>query len=194
MEPSGYGHGRLLDTLFGLAIAWGSIKASVELFERTDVRDPVDICIWCVLKEHIKNVEDLSPSINPLQVACWKGNEDIFESPLAADAGACVMVWGSDSPLVRVAFGKLLFYIALNGSKEMLDLLIGHGFDVEAATEVTVPEVQELLLDEGSCDIMEDKTGFDGDTLLKNILIACEGHYITLENVAQWSDNKEVLD
>lgn len=76
----------------------------------------------------------------------------------------------------------------------MLDLLIGHGFDVEAATEVTVPEVQELLLDEGSCDIMEDKTGFDGDTLLKNILIACEGHYITLENVAQWSDNKEVLD
>lgn len=38
----------------------------------------------------------------------------------------------------------------------MLDLLIGHGFNVEAATEVTVPEVQELLLDEGSCDIMED--------------------------------------
>ncbi len=92
------------------------------------------------------------------------------------------------------AFGKLLFYIALNGSKEMLDLLIGHSFDVEAATEVTVPEVQELLLDEGSCDIMEDKTGFNGDTLLKNIPIACEGHYITLENVAQWSDNKEVLD
>jgi hypothetical protein len=26
------------------------------------------------------------------------------------------------------AFGKLLFDIALNGSKEMLDLLIGHGF------------------------------------------------------------------
>ncbi len=96
--------------------------------------------------------------------------------------------------MVRVAFGKLLFYIALNGSKEMLDLLIGHGFDVEAATEVAVPEVQELLLDEGSCDIMEDKTGFNGDTLLKNILIACEGPYITLENVAQWSDNKEVLD
>jgi hypothetical protein len=46
----------------------------------------------------------------------------------------------------------------------------------------------------GSCDIMEDKTGFNGDTLLKNIPIACEGHYITLENVAQWSDNKEVLD
>jgi len=148
-EASGYGHCRLLDTLFGLAIAWGSLKASVELFERTDFRDPVDICIWCVLKEHIKNVEDLSPSINPLQVACWKGNEDFFESPLAADASACVMVWGLDSPLVRVAFGKLLFYIALNGSKEMLDLLIGHGFDVEAATEVAVPEVQELLLDEG---------------------------------------------
>jgi len=37
-------------------------------------------------------VEDLSPSINPLQVACWKGNEDFFESPLAADASACVMV------------------------------------------------------------------------------------------------------
>ncbi|CAM6014155.1 unnamed protein product [Sphagnum balticum] len=65
--------------------------------------------------------------------------------------------------------------LALNGSKEMLDLLIGHGFDVEAATEVAVPEVQELLLDEGSCDIMEDNTGFNGDTLLKNILIACEG-------------------
>jgi hypothetical protein len=76
----------------------------------------------------------------------------------------------------------------------MLDLLIGHDFDVEAATEVAVPEVQELLLDEGSCDIMEDNTGFNGDTLLKNILIACEGHYITLENVAQWIDNKEVLD
>jgi hypothetical protein len=40
---------------------------------------------------------------------------------------------------------------------------------------------------------MEDKTRFNGDTLLKNILIACEGHYITLENVAKWSD-KEVLN
>ncbi len=38
-------------------------------------------------------------------------------------------------------FGKLLLYIALNGSKKMLDLFIGHGFDVEVTTEVAVLEV-----------------------------------------------------
>jgi len=57
-----------------------------------------------------------------------------------------------------------------------------------------VDEVQQLLLDEDSHENALEKTLFNGDTLLKNILIASDGHYMTLENVAQWSDNKELLD
>jgi len=76
----------------------------------------------------------------------------------------------------------------------MLDLVIGHGFNIEAAMKLKVDEVQQLLLDEDSHENALDKTLFNGDTLLKIILIASDGHYITLENVAQWSDNKELFD
>ncbi|CAK9222425.1 unnamed protein product [Sphagnum troendelagicum] len=78
--------------------------------------------------------------------------------------------------------------------KKMLDLVIGHGFNIEAAMKLKVHEVQQLLLDEDSHDDALDKTLFNGGTLLKNILIASDGHYMTLENVAQWSDNKELFD
>jgi hypothetical protein len=76
----------------------------------------------------------------------------------------------------------------------MLDLVIGHGLNIEAAMKLKVDEVQQLLLDEDSHENALEKTLFNGDTLLKNILIASDGHYMTLENVAQWSDNKELLD
>ncbi len=105
--------------------------------------------------------------------------------------GVYVPVSGVQS--LKHAFTKLLFYIASSGSKEILDLVIGQGFNIEAAMELKVDEVQQLLLDEDSHENAQDKILFNGDTLLKNILIASDGHYMTLENVVQWSDNKELL-
>ncbi|CAK9221316.1 unnamed protein product [Sphagnum troendelagicum] len=108
---------------------------------------------------------------------------------------AAVVLYERSWRLVDPAFhsGNPGFVHTRSGSKEILDLVIGQGFNIEAAMELKMDEVQQLLLDEDSHKNAQDKTLFKGDTLLKNILIASDGHCITLENVVQWSDNKELL-
>jgi hypothetical protein len=69
-----------------------------------------------------------------LQAACRRGNEDILEAILYL----LVKVTGVNLPVSGVqslkhTFTKLPFYIARSGGKEMLDLVIGHGFNIEAA-------------------------------------------------------------
>ncbi len=192
----------MLGTLFAFAIIGGYLKAAVVLCERSwrlvnpvfHSGNPGFVHTRC-LKDHIKNVADLTPSISPLQAACQRGNEDVLEAILyllVKVIGVNVPVSGVQS--LKHTFTKLLFYIARSGSKEMLDLVIGHGFNIEAAMKLKVDEVQQLLLDEDSHENAQDKTLFNGDTLIKNILIASDGHYMTLENNAQWSDNKELFD
>jgi ankyrin repeat protein len=204
VNPSihGYGCGRLLGPLFAFAIIGGHLKAAVALYERRwGLANPVfhsgnpGFVHTRRLKEHIKNVAHLTPSISPLQAACRRGNEDILEAILYL----LVKVTGVNLPVsvvqsLKHTFTKLLFYIARSGGKEMLDLVIGHGFNIEAAMELKVDEVKQLLDDEDSHENALDKILFNGDTLLENILIASDGHYMTLENVAQWSDNKEFFD
>jgi hypothetical protein len=69
----GYVRGRLLGTLFAFAIKGGYLKAAVVLYERSwrlvnpvfHSGNPGFVHTRC-LKEHIKNVADLTPSISPL--------------------------------------------------------------------------------------------------------------------------------
>jgi hypothetical protein len=85
----GYGRGRLLGTLFAFAIIGGNLKAAVALYERRwrlvnpvfHSGNPGFVHTRC-LKEHIKNVTDLTPTISPLQAACQRGNEDVLEAIL----------------------------------------------------------------------------------------------------------------
>ncbi len=46
---------------------------------------------------------------------------------------------------LKHAFTKILFYIARSGSKKMLDLVIGHGFNIEAAMKLKVDESSAAL-------------------------------------------------
>jgi len=146
--------------------------------------DPGRKHIRC-LKEHIKNVAHLSPSITPLRAACQKGSEGTLKSFLHL----LVHV----TQVTRDILLLLLSYIAIHGSKEMLDLLVQkYGFDVKV--ELRTDYVQELLLDEASCSNVQDKTWLHRDTLLKENLVAYGGNYMSLENIAWWSNNKEISD
>jgi hypothetical protein len=181
-----------LDSLFPLAINEGCLQAFLELSDRRwrlcdpqlNFADPDGIHIRC-LKEHIKNVAHLSPSITPLRAACQKGSEGTLKSFLHL----LVHVTQVTTDILLL----LLSYIAIHGSKEMLDLLVQkYGFDVKV--ELNTYFVQELLLDEASCGNVQDKTWLHGDTLLKENLVAYGGNYVSLENIAWWSNNKEISD
>jgi hypothetical protein len=130
-------------------------------------------------------VAHLSPSITPLRAACQKGSEGTLKSFLHL----LVHVTQVTTDILLL----LLSYIAIHGSKEMLDLLVQkYGFDVKV--ELNTYFVQELLLDEASCGKVQDKTWLHGDTLLKENLVAYGGNYVSLENIAWWSNNKEISD
>jgi hypothetical protein len=114
------------------AIIGGHLKATVALYERRwrlvnpvfHSGSPGFVHTRC-LKEHIKNVAHLTPSISPLQAACRRGNEDVLEAILYL----LVKVAGVNLPVSEVqslkhTFTKILFYIARSGSKGMLDLVI----------------------------------------------------------------------
>jgi serine/threonine protein kinase/ankyrin repeat protein len=181
-----------LDSLFPLAIKEGCLQVFLELSDRRwrlcdpqlKFADPGGIHIRC-LKEHIKNVAHLSPSITPLRAACQKGSEGALKSFLHL----LVHVTKDTRDILRL----LLSYIAIHGSKEMLDLLLQkHGFDVEV--ELNTYYVQQLLLDEASCSNVQDKTWLHRDTLLKENLVTYGGNYVSLEKIARWSNNKEISD
>jgi ankyrin repeat protein len=181
-----------LDSLFPLTINEGCLQVFLELSDRRwrlcdpllKFADPGGIHIRC-LKEHIKNVAHLSPSITPLRAACQKGSEGALKSFLHL----LVHVTRRTRDILRL----LLSYIAIHGSKEMLDLLVQkYGFDVKV--KLYTDELQELLLDEASCSNVQDKTWLHRDTLLKENLVAYGGNYVSLENIAWWSNNKEISD
>ncbi|CAM6003112.1 unnamed protein product [Sphagnum balticum] len=181
-----------LDSLFPLAIKEGCLQVFLELSDRRwrlcdpqlKFADPGGIHIRC-LKEHIKNVAHLSPSITPLRAACQKGSEGALKSFLHL----LVHV----TKVTRGILCLLLSYIAIHGSKEMLDLLVQkHGFDVKV--KLVTYYVQQLLLDEASCSNVQDKTWLHRDTVLKENLVAYGGNYVSLENIARWSNNKEIPD
>ncbi|CAK9867007.1 unnamed protein product [Sphagnum jensenii] len=181
-----------LDSLFPLAIDEGCLQVFLELSDRRwrlgdallKFADPGGIHIRC-LKEHIKNVAHLRPSISPLRAACQKGSEGALKSFLHL----LVHVTKVTRHILRL----LQSYIAIHGSKEMLDLLVQKfGFDVKV--KLNKDYVQELLLDEASCSNVQDKTWLYRDTLLKENLVAYGGNYVSLENIAWWSNNKEISD
>jgi hypothetical protein len=179
-----------LDSLYPLAINEGCKQVFLELSDRRwrlcdpllKFVDPDGQHIRC-LKEHIKNVAHLSPSITPLRAACQKGSEGTLKSFLH------LLVHHVRRDILRL----LLSYIAIHGSKEMLDLLVQkHSFDVKV--KVFTYYVKQLLLDEASCSNVQDKTWLHRDTLLKENLVAYGGKYVSLENIARWSNNKEISD